>query len=98
MTSLVCNALAGTPSQLGQVFGSGHPIVGQLRSAIWFGEPCDEQTRKLHAGSAAHVTPYAINLAMVLIVNAATKELFKVRTSISAVVTTIEMWGVAKRR
>ena len=48
-------ALAGTPSQLGQVFGSGHPIVGQLRSAIWFGEPCDEQTRKLHAGSAAHV-------------------------------------------
>jgi phenylacetate-CoA ligase len=40
-------ALACTPSQLTKIlrYGeeTGHPILAQLRAAIWFGEPCDAE-------------------------------------------------------
>src|SRR6266850_6173872 len=49
-------------------------------------------------GRATHVAPYVTNLAIALIVRAATNELLSVKTSISAAVMRMETWGVKKRR
>ena len=44
-----------------------------------------------------HVAPYVTNLAMALMVRAATNELLSVRISMSAAVIRIETWGVENR-
>jgi phenylacetate-CoA ligase len=41
------SALAGTPSQLARILRTDHPLLSQLRVAIWFGEPCDAELLEL---------------------------------------------------
>jgi phenylacetate-coenzyme A ligase PaaK-like adenylate-forming protein len=52
-------ALAGTPSQLAKILRhggrTGHPILAQLRAAIWFGEPCDAELLRLRDRHAPHL-------------------------------------------
>ncbi|HSV64848.1 MAG TPA: AMP-binding protein [Mycobacteriales bacterium] len=48
-------ALAGTPSQLASVLRTGHPLLGQLRAAIFFGEACDPELLRLRDSHAPHL-------------------------------------------
>jgi phenylacetate-CoA ligase len=48
-------AVAGTPSQILKTLRSGHPILAQLRKAIWFGEPCDAELLHLRDRHAPHL-------------------------------------------
>jgi hypothetical protein len=49
-----------------------------------------------NTGNAKHVAAYVTSRAIVLIVNAATNELFNVRNNINAAVITIDTHGVKK--
>jgi phenylacetate-coenzyme A ligase PaaK-like adenylate-forming protein len=48
-------AVAGTPSQIAALLRSGHPLVEQVRTAIWFGEPCDAELLGLRERHAPHL-------------------------------------------
>jgi phenylacetate-coenzyme A ligase PaaK-like adenylate-forming protein len=48
-------ALACTPSQLAQILRTGHPLLRQLRTAIWFGEACDSSVLELRDQAAPHL-------------------------------------------
>jgi hypothetical protein len=54
-------------------------------------------SRLRKTGSERQVAPYVTNLAIALIVSAATNELFNVITSITAAVMMMATWGVKNR-